>query len=313
MASNDITPLLDSQPPNLPFNVSRVTADGRPTQYLLDWENFTSDWFRSNIVKTDQRIDTVKAVADGASAAVTTETNARVAADAALAEQITTVSASVGKATASGQIYFGAMAGPAGSVAAYGVFLTAGDTYAGMQIIAESGGGASIGFAANDFRLTDSGTAQNVFNYTAGVFTFNVPVRVGTLDIATQAVTAPSVVSSGSVTALNSTAGGWFTLISASATGISGYAAIISADCQYRLASGTGTITGRYRLLKNGSTVLRSGNLFLFADFSPIFINKLDADMAGSNTYELQVTIATTGTVTFEFTDKSIMIDMRKR
>lgn len=312
MASSDIQPLLDTQPPNLPFNVARVTADGRPTSHLIDWENFTSNWFRSNIVKTDQRIDSVKAVADDAMAAVTVETNARVSADEALAEQITTVEASVDDATANGQIYFGAMAGPAGSVAAYGVFLTAGNTYAGMQIIAESGGGASIGFAANDFRLTDSGTAQNVFTYTGGVFTFNVPVRVQTIDIAQQAVTTPTTAFSSGAT-ISSTGGSWQTLLVGTLTGGSGYALIVNTEFEYKAVTASGTVNGQWRVLKDGGAVIRNGTLGVFAEFNPVYVSKLDVNIPSTHTYEFQVFVSSTGSATFQFANISFFFDLRKR
>lgn len=195
MATQDINALLDTQPPALPANVARVTADGRPTRHLLDWELFQTDWFRSNIVATDQRIDQVKATADGASAAVTTETQARISADGALALRIDSVEAYVGDATAEGQIYFAAKAGPAGSIAAYGLYLTANNTFTGFEAVAASDGtsyialkAGSVEIEASEFKLTDAGTAQNVFNYMGEVFTFNVPVQIRTGDILDGAV-----------------------------------------------------------------------------------------------------------------------------
>lgn len=313
MASSDIEPLLNSQPPNLPFNVARVTADGRPTQYLIDWENFSSNWFRSNIIKTDQRIDTVSAAVGDVSAAVTTEANARIAADEALAEQITEVSASVDDATANGQIYFGAMAGPSGSLAAYGVFLTAGNTYAGMQIIAESGGGASIGFAANDFRLVDSGTAQNVFSYSSGVFTFNVPVRVQTIDIANNAVTAVSTTGTTSGNTYGDTGGAWIDMLSLTVTGDSGYYAVVSADWEYMMGGGTGTTNGTIRLIKDGSTVLLQQSLTLYAQLFNATISRFDPNVSSTHTYKLQILVSSTGSGTFAFYTRNLIVDMRKR
>ena len=318
MASSDIEPLLNSQPPNLPFNVARVTADGRPTQYMIDWENFSSNWFRSNIIKTDQRIDTVSAAVGDVSAAVTTEANARIAADEALAEQITEVSASVDDATANGQIYFGAMAGPAGSLAAYGVFLPAGNTYAGMQIIAESGGGASIGFAANDFRLVDSGTAQNVFNYSSGVFTFNVPVRVGTVDIANQAVNAPVAAQNSSIYQLGADIG-WQTLVSCTATGVAGGVALIHLDFEYfKQQVGSHIVGGEWKLECSDGSIPAFGFLGTLAgpSYFPVTISRLDTNFQTTKTYYLLVrayTSSGTGGTYFEFRTRSIMIDMRKR
>jgi hypothetical protein len=324
MATQDVDALLNTQPPALPANVARVTADGRPTQHLLNWELFQTDWFRSNIVATDQRIDAVKATADGASAAVSTETNARVSADAALAEQITTVSATANsangkanQATASGQIYFAAKAAPGGAVAAYGLYLSAGNAFAGMEILADSGGGASIAFSATDFKLTDSGTAQNVFNYTGGVFTFNVPVQVQTIDIAQEAVTKPRTVAITSASTVGNTSGGWVNIITHGVTADNGaYPALVIADFVYRVVTGSGTSSGNWRLVKDRGgalTVLRSGDLTVFTNWFPVLTARLVTDVRDNDTFRLQVRVGGDSTAAFEFDDKAILVDLRKR
>ena len=314
MASSDIQPLLDSQPPLLPFNVARVTADGRPTTHLLDWEAFQAEWYRSGVIKTDQRITEVKAVADNASAAVTEETNARVSADAALAEQITEVAASVDDATANGEIYFAAMAGPTGSIAAYGIFLKAGNAFTGMQLIAESGGGASIGFAATDFRLVDSGTAQPVFNYTGGVFTFNVPVRVGTIDIANQAVNAPVYVSSSGIITV-APGGGWVPILTATATGAPGSIAVVHADLNYRkVLTGSGSVGGTVRLRRGrDGSILYSAPLQTIVDFSPLYTIRFDPGFSTGDSYTLEAGVTSGDTAYFEFANCNILVDVRKR
>lgn len=178
MASADIQAILDTQPPELPFQQPLVTATGLPTQHLINWNFYQSQWFRNNVIKADQRIDTVKATADNASAAVTTESNARVAADEALAEQITTVSAKANNATANGQIYFAAHAAPAGSLAAYGIYLTAGSSFTGMELLAMSDGTSAIGMTAGSFVFTDSGTTKQVLTYYSGQFHFTSDVAI---------------------------------------------------------------------------------------------------------------------------------------
>lgn len=169
----------DKLPAVMPVSVPRVkTNDGTPTTFLIDWEESTRNWYRTNAVALDARITEVKATADNASAAVVVETNARITADGALADQITTVSADFDQFSANGEIYFGAAAGPSGTAAAYSVFLNADDSQAGMQIIAKSGGGGAIGFLADQFVFTDSGTMQNVFDYSGGQFVFTGNVAI---------------------------------------------------------------------------------------------------------------------------------------
>lgn len=310
MASQDINALLNTQPPALPANVARVKADGTPTTHLLDWELFQADWFRSNIVATDRRIDTVKATADNASAAVTTETQARVAADGALALRIDSVEAYAGDATANGQIYFAAKAAPGGAIAAYGLYLTAGNAFAGMEILADSGGGASIAFTANDFKLTDSGTAQNVFNYTGGIFTFNVPVRIGTVDILAGAVNAPVVSTVTSSREIGDT--NWTSLVSATHTGASGYVALIHVDFRYVTGGSSGVISGNYRIRRSDGQILYTGDLYNFANPFVVTHTVLDTSFNDTYTYHLEVEIDTTGP-TFVFTRRAVMIDLRKR
>jgi len=229
------------QPPVLPQHVGRVTADGRPTRYLLDWEQFTYQFQSSALLSLDSRISTVesnyeaadvtiaasvtseqiaRANADGAlaaniltvqanyisadaviSASVTSEQVARVAADGALAADITLLEASYNDISASGEIYFAAKAGPTGSSAAYGLYLTAGAAFAGFEVVALSAGGSAINMTAEKLLFSDSGTATPVFDYgvsTPGVFTFNVPVEINNVDIGANAV-SNTVVATGSV------------------------------------------------------------------------------------------------------------------
>lgn len=312
MASTDIQPLLDSQPPALPAHVARVKADGLPTTHLIDWELFQTQWFRNNIVATDTRIDTVKATADDASAAVTTEQQARVSADEALAQQITTVDAKANSATANGQIYFAAAAVPAGAVAAYGIYLTAGNAFTGFEMIARSNGTAAIAMAANQFAFTDSGTAQNVFNYSSGIFTFNVPVRIGTVDILAGAVNAPVASTAPGPDTLGATA--FVGLISATHTGASGYVALIHVDFQYEVTdgSGSGVISGLYRIRRSDGVVIYGGQLYNYSIPYTVSHSILDATFDATYTYYLEVSVDSTGP-TFTFYRRGLMIDLRKR
>src|SRR5215207_2895450 len=214
---------------------------GLPTKPLMDWEEFQHNFNRSALASLDSRISTVESEyiaadvtlaasvtseqiarvnADGAlaaniltvqanyiaadaviSASVTSEQVARVAADGALAADITLLEASYNDISASGQIYFAAKAGPTGSSAAYGLYLTAGSAFAGFEILALSAGGSAINMTADKLMFSDSGTATAVFDYgvsTPGVFTFNVPVEVRNGDLAANSV-SNTVISTGNV------------------------------------------------------------------------------------------------------------------
>lgn len=111
----------------------------------------------------------------------------------ALASQITTVAAFANGINANGEIKFEAKSTPGGATASYGLFLTAGDKFAGLEVIATSGGDAAINFTADQFRLNNdgSGLSEQVFEYDSGdgVFRFFVPVEMLTEDIALSAVT----------------------------------------------------------------------------------------------------------------------------
>jgi hypothetical protein len=109
----------------------------------------------------------------------------------ALAAQITSVEAVANGISANGEIKFEAKSTPGGATASYGLFLTAGDKFAGFEVIATSGGDAAINFTADQFRLGDTGTSDQVFEYDSGdgVFRFFVPVEMVTEDIAAAAVT----------------------------------------------------------------------------------------------------------------------------
>lgn len=167
-----------SVPVVMPASVQRTTSEGFPTKYLLNWEQATQSWFVNTTVDLQTKITTVEAGVGAVAASVVTETTARVSADSALATQISTVDAKADNATASGQIYFAAKAGPTGSSAAYGLYLTAGSSFAGFEALALSGGGSAIGMAANQFRFTDSGTATAILDYVGGTWTFNSNVAI---------------------------------------------------------------------------------------------------------------------------------------
>lgn len=110
-----------------------------------------------------------------------------------LASQINLVKATANSATATGSVKLSAVAGLSGTTAGYQWTLTAGGYSVGMTAYAMSGGGAKIGFSASNFALTDSGTLQNVFSYSGGVFNFNAPVKIQTADITDGAITSAKI------------------------------------------------------------------------------------------------------------------------
>lgn len=168
----------DSLPYVMPTTVPRVTADGRPTTHLINWEEKTRNWYLTNAVALDTRITEVRAEADGNLASYKEEINAVIGPDGSLVEKVETVEARANSATATGQIYFAAQAGPSGSVAAYGLYLSAGNAYTGLEAIAMSDDTSAIGFTASKFVFTDSGTAKQVFTYTGGKFVLTGDVSI---------------------------------------------------------------------------------------------------------------------------------------
>lgn len=168
----------DTIPSIMPAEQAIAKADGKPTTPMLDFLSALRTWTKTQAVDLRTKITSVIDQVGDAMAAISLEQNARATADEALAEQINTVEASVGSATANGEIYFAAKAAPSGAAAAYGIYLTAGNYYGGLEIIATSGGGAAIGFAANRFTFVDSGTAQTILSYSGGYYTFNANVKI---------------------------------------------------------------------------------------------------------------------------------------
>jgi len=197
-------------PLTMPREVRRVDESGLPTTSQLDWEQAFKNWTVKQTVSLNTKITTVRDEAEAGFAEVHDDISAIVDEQGAMASQITTLNANFNGVSANGQVKFQVMATPAGAAAAYGIYLTAGNSFTGLQMIAYSGGGSAISFNASQFMLNDSGTAQNVFNYAGGIFTFNVPVRVRTGDILDGAVSSTVAASgnpSASVTVNDVTAG----------------------------------------------------------------------------------------------------------
>lgn len=92
-------PALDglNQPPLLPAHVARVTAEGKPTRYTLDWEEFTHFFYKQALTGLDSRMTSVESTATTdiatLTARVTTEEQTRASADGAMATRVTNVEA----------------------------------------------------------------------------------------------------------------------------------------------------------------------------------------------------------------------------
>lgn len=175
--------MADINPDDIPFvpstDVSLIDPEsGRPKAAFHDWMSSIFDWMKRSVVDLTTKITTLTDTTDDLAAELVVEQTARIDGDTALAGQITTVDTKVGNISASGAVYLAAKAAPSGATAAYGWYLTAGSAFAGMEAVALSGGGSAIGFTANQFYFTDSGTAQQVFSYSGGSFVFNVPVII---------------------------------------------------------------------------------------------------------------------------------------
>ena len=273
--TDDFDPL--TVPAVLPQSVKRITdkdtagqkVPGFPTQALLDYEQALQGWMRNTVVATNTRFTEVSDSLGDVTASVTTETAARVAADEALAASITTVEASVGDISADGAVYIAAKATPTGATAAYGVHLTAGSSFAGLEMLALSAGGSGIGLSANQLKFTDSGTATDVLEYSAGKFRFTGDVAIDGNLAVSGSFTADAVASG--FTNRGSTAGtvglaagttGWTDLgspitLAITADGGNAYPVVWIRDAAdaINFGAGAGAATVSIRLLINGTEV----------------------------------------------------------
>lgn len=154
------------------------TTTGRPKTAMHDWMFATQSWMSVNVTNLKTKITTLTDQTDDNSATIEQIGQALTDGTGAYGSYISSINVKAGNATANGQVYLAAKATPAGAAASYGWYLTAGSSFAGMEAIALSGGGSAIGFTANKFYFTDSGTAQPVFAYDGTAFVFQVPVVI---------------------------------------------------------------------------------------------------------------------------------------
>jgi hypothetical protein len=132
---------------------------------------------------TDKLLNVQRQVA-GTSARLTEEVNVVSDGISALSSLVTTIEALANDATAFGEIRFEAKAAPGGASVSYGLHINAGNKFAGFEVIVDSGSGvAAINLLAERLRMSDTGTSEPVFDYSAGKFRFFVPVEVQTEDI----------------------------------------------------------------------------------------------------------------------------------
>lgn len=171
-------------------------ADGRPTTPMLNWLSAMRDWTKKSVVDLTTKITTLVADIDGLHGEIVNEATIRQTEDGILAEEITTVSTvannaqatatsaiglatsaqnTANNATANGEVYLKAMAGPAGSTAAFGIFLTAGNVFTGLMLVAYSGGVSKIVMTAGSLEFYDSssGSQINMLTYSGGEWLLN--------------------------------------------------------------------------------------------------------------------------------------------
>lgn len=154
------------------------TATGKPKTAFHDWMQSLYDWMKRSVVDLTTKVTTLIDETGENTAELEQVTQALTDGTGAYGSYITTIDVKANQATAGGEVGFYAAAGPSGSVAAYEIALNAGTSLAGMQIIAWSGGGSSVGFYADQFVFVDSGTAKNVFTYSSGKFRFTGDVAI---------------------------------------------------------------------------------------------------------------------------------------
>ncbi len=174
----DFDPL--TVPAVMPMSVRRTNEGGFPAQAMLDYEQALQQWMKSNVTNTNTRLNLVSEEVDGAYAAISTEATTRATADGALASDITAVEVAFDGFTANGEVYFAAVAGPAGSAAAYGIYLTAGNVFTGLMLVAQSGGGSYIAMTAGKLYFFDnsSGNSISALTYSGGKFVLNGAVSI---------------------------------------------------------------------------------------------------------------------------------------
>jgi hypothetical protein len=159
-------------------SVRRTKPEGFPTQALLDYEQALQGWMQANTTNMNERFNSVESSIGDTSAEVEEVIQALTDGTGAYGTYITTINTKANGASASGQVYLLAKAAPSGAAAAYGWYIQADGSFAGMEALALSGGGSAIGFTANQFLFTDAGTAQPVFTYSGGKFGFTGDVAI---------------------------------------------------------------------------------------------------------------------------------------
>lgn len=175
--------MADVDPDSIPFIppadiVLTKPNDGKPTTAFHDWITSLWSWMKVNVTDLTTKVTTLINTTGDNTATIEQHSQALTDGTGAYGSFITSINTKSNNATASGQIYFAAKSAPTGSAAAYGIYLTAGNYYTGLEMLATSGGGSAIGLTASQFMFTDSGTMQQVFGYSAGVFYFQVPIVI---------------------------------------------------------------------------------------------------------------------------------------
>lgn len=293
----------DIDPTAIPFvpstEVSLIeTTTGKPKTAFHDWMQSLWAWMKRSVVDLTTKVTTLEFTAGDLQAQITEEATIRETDDGILAASITTVDAKANNATASGQVYLAAKAGPSGTAASYGWYLTAGSAFAGMEAMALSGGGSAIGFAANQFTLTDSGTALPVWQYSGGKFQFTGDVAVnGNLMINGSILTEGAATNAFTQVAASTGSGTSTSVTLTTRAGASGVVIMGSYNGADTVVTGTvGTL-----VIKRDSTTIYTTNIasllvtpadeFATAVYRLVQTSSLYADFpsAGSHTYSVEL------------------------
>lgn len=282
-----------------PADVSLIdTQTGKPKTSFHDWMQSLWDWMKRSVVDLTTKVTTLTASIGDLEASIEEEATIRETEDGILAASITTVEAKANNATASGQVYLAAKAGPSGTAASYGWYLTAGSAFAGMEAMALSAGGSAIGFAANQFRFVDSGTALPVFTYSGSKFQFTGDVAInGNLMISGSVLTDGAAANAFTQVAVSTGAGDTTSVTLTTRASASGVVIMGSYNGGETLPSST---NGTLVLKRDGTTIyttvisvvlLTPADDVSSAVYKTVQTSALYGDFpsAGSHTYSVEI------------------------
>lgn len=231
----DTSNYLTSFPPSLPADVPRTNPNGSglPTTALMDWEQYTANWYKNTVVSLDTRLDEVKSVTDQNTADIQHEVIARTDADDAIAADVETLTTTVNDNTAQLEVVSESVNGIAVQFGVTGYI-----------------DGVSGGFVFQGVKQLNGTVAYNT------IFNSNVTINgnlvvsgtINTAQVTAQAINVPYLAQQGGSQSYGSD-GNWHDLVSVGIAGGSGYYAFISGIAAVALYQSTGnTSYGRVRI-----------------------------------------------------------------